>query len=95
MKSLGLKYIKLSFPNKNQILYENNNRPESDRQSLGAVSHVNSAYIRHSNVNDFFSGGMDSANTEATLISRNSRPGGKLISNSQSIIFFSNHFLQR
>lgn len=76
MKSLGLKYIKLSFPNKNQILYKNNNRPESDRQSLGAVSHANSAYIPHSNVNDYFSGGMDSANTEATLISRNSRPGG-------------------
>lgn len=54
--------------------YENNNRPDADRQSV-----VNSAYVRHSNVaGDYFPGGMDSANTEATLISRNSaQPGGK------------------
>lgn len=76
--SLGIKYIQLYFPNKQQpqLLqnhYENNNRPDSDRQSV-----VNSAYIRHSNVGDYFPGGMDSANTEATLLSRNTQPGGEL-----------------
>ncbi|XP_055298871.1 vascular endothelial growth factor receptor 1-like isoform X14 [Sitodiplosis mosellana] len=74
--SLGLKYIQLYFPNKQQQLlknhYENNNRPDTDRQSV-----VNSAYIRHSNAGDYFPGGMDSANTEATLLSRNTHPGGE------------------
>lgn len=75
--SLGLKYIQLYFPKKQQQLlqnhYENNNRPDTDRQSV-----VNSAYIRHTNVGDYFPGGMDSANTEATLLSRNTQPGGEL-----------------
>lgn len=44
-----------------------------DRQSV-----VNSAYIRHTNASDYFPGGMDSANTEATLLSRNTAPGGEL-----------------
>ncbi|XP_055298876.1 vascular endothelial growth factor receptor 1-like isoform X18 [Sitodiplosis mosellana] len=48
------------------------NRPDTDRQSV-----VNSAYIRHSNAGDYFPGGMDSANTEATLLSRNTHPGGE------------------
>lgn len=71
--SLGLKYVKLYFPKKQPIHYENNNRPETDRQSV-----VNSAYIRHTNPGDFFPGGMDSTNTEATLLSRNILPGGEL-----------------
>lgn len=42
------------------------------------MSHVNSAYIRHvSGHGDYFTGGMDSTNTEATLISQNTQ-GGKL-----------------
>lgn len=73
--SLGLKYVQLYFPKKPQNHYENNNRPDVDRQSV-----VNSAYIRHASVGDYFPGGMDSANTEATLLSRNvSVPGGELI----------------
>ncbi|XP_031631901.1 vascular endothelial growth factor receptor 1-like isoform X3 [Contarinia nasturtii] len=70
--NLGLKYIQLYFPKKQQNHYENNNRPDADRQSV-----VNSAYIRHSNVGDFFPGGMDSSNTEATLLSRSTIPGGE------------------
>lgn len=75
--SLRLKYIQLYFPKKHQNHYENNNRPETDRQSV-----VNSAYIRHTNPGDFFPGGMDSANTEATLLSRNTLPGGELMHSS-------------
>lgn len=68
-----LKYVKLYFPKKPQNHYENNNRPDADRQSV-----VNSAYIRHSNVGgDIFPGGMDSSNTEATLLSRSTLPGGE------------------
>lgn len=70
--SLGLKYVHLYFPKKPQNHYENNNRPDTDRQSV-----VNSAYIRHASVGDYFPGGMDSANTEATLLSRNTLPGGE------------------
>lgn len=72
-----LKYVELYFPHKLQNHYVNNNyRPDADRQSV-----VNSAYIRHANAGDYFPGGMDSSNTEATLLSRNtsrsiSQPGG-------------------
>lgn len=76
LQSHGLKYIKLSFPKNQQNHYENNNRNDPNRQS-DAVSHVNSAYIRHtSGHGDYFTCGMDSANIEATLISRNTQPGG-------------------
>lgn len=71
----GLKYIQLYFPKTHQNHYENNNRPDADRQSV-----VNSVYIRHSNAVDYFPGGMDSSNTEATLLSRNSQqPGGEFV----------------
>lgn len=68
-----LKYVQLYFPpQKPQNYYVNNNRPDADRQSV-----VNSAYVRHASVGDYFPGGMDSSNTEATLLSRNtSQPGG-------------------
>lgn len=68
-----LKYVQLYFPpQKPQNYYVNNNRPDADRQSV-----VNSAYVRHANAGDYFTGGMDSSDTEATLLSRNSsQPGG-------------------
>lgn len=66
--SQGLKYVELSFKNNNK-----NDSGKGDlRKSTGGVSVVNSDYIRHS---DYFPGGMDSANTEATLISRNTNGG--------------------
>lgn len=64
----GLKYVNLSFTNNNV-----NDSGKGDlRKSAGGESVVNSGYIRHS---DYFPGGMDSANTEATLISRNTNGG--------------------
>lgn len=66
--SQGLKYVKLSF---------SNNHLNSSGKAV--PSHLNSrgGYIRQS---DYFSGGMDSANTEAALIRPTSGPGptGKL-----------------
>lgn len=70
--SQGLKYVELSFKNNNK-----NDSGKGDlRKSTGGVSVVNSDYIRHS---DYFPGGMDSANTEATLISRNTNGGSYTI----------------
>lgn len=61
--SQGLKYVKLSF---------SNNHLNSSGKAV--PSHLNSkgGYIRQS---DYFSGGMDSANTEAALIRPTSVPG--------------------
>lgn len=61
--SQGLKYVKLSF---------SNNHLNSSGKAI--PSHLNSrgGYIRQS---DYFTGGMDSANTEAALIRPTSGPG--------------------
>ncbi|XP_059619407.1 vascular endothelial growth factor receptor 1 isoform X2 [Phlebotomus argentipes] len=69
----GLKYLKLSFSN-NHV--NNNSKGEERRvpsmmskKGDGPASHINSkGYLRHSGM-DTFIGGMDSCNTEATLIS--------------------------
>ncbi|GAB0098867.1 vascular endothelial growth factor receptor 1 [Sergentomyia squamirostris] len=71
--SQGLKYLKLSFSN-NHV--NNNSKGEEKRvpsmgmkRGDGPASHINSkGYMRHSSM-DTFAGGMDSCNTEATLIS--------------------------
>lgn len=55
--SQGLKYVNLSFSN-NDL---NSNKAKELRDSKG--------YIRQSGVADYFPGGIDSSNTEATLIS--------------------------
>lgn len=70
--SLGLKYVKLSFTN-NHI--DNSNKADATRPTSGQSKN----YARSSGPGDYFPGGMDSANTEAQLISRNytSGPGGK------------------
>lgn len=72
--SQGLKYLKLSFSN-NHV--NNNSKGEERRvpsmnmkKGDGPASHINSkGYLRHSGM-DTFIGGMDSCNTEATLISQ-------------------------
>uniref|UniRef100_A0A1L8DJT8 Protein tyrosine kinase n=2 Tax=Nyssomyia neivai TaxID=330878 RepID=A0A1L8DJT8_9DIPT len=72
--SQGLKYLKLSFSNN----HVNNNSkgderrvPSMIKKGDGPASHINSkGYLRHSGMDrDTFVGGMDSCNTEATLIS--------------------------
>lgn len=69
--------MKLSFPKPPTNHYENINRDDPGRQSTGAESRVNSAYIRQASMHgDFFPGGTDSANTEATLIPRNQQTDG-------------------
>lgn len=55
--SQGLKYVNLSFSN-NDL---NSNKAKALRDSKG--------YIRQSGATDYFPGGIDSSNTEATLIS--------------------------
>lgn len=66
-KSQGLKYVKLSFSN-NQL-----NNSKGDRTSGKSTgppgNHMNSkGYMRHSGM-AYFPGGIDSCNTEASLIS--------------------------
>lgn len=81
--SQGLKYLKLSFPKPPKNHYENINRDDPGRQSTGAESRINSAYIRQASLHgDFFPGGTDSANTEATLIPRNQQTDGDLFTKS-------------
>ncbi|XP_055710177.1 vascular endothelial growth factor receptor 1 isoform X3 [Phlebotomus papatasi] len=77
--SQGLKYLKLSFSN-NHV--NNNSKGEERRvpsmnmkKGDGPASHINSkGYLRHSGM-DTFIGGMDSCNTEATLISQYAEGG--------------------
>lgn len=60
--SQGLKYLQLSF-SKN----EHNSDRLTGRQS--SVQPTTPGYLRHSGLGDYFTGGMDSANTERALIS--------------------------
>lgn len=64
-KSQGLKYVKLSFSN-NQL---NNSNRTSGKSTGPPGNHMNSkGYMRHSGM-AYFPGGIDSCNTEASLIS--------------------------
>lgn len=66
-RNLGVRYINLRFPNDTNYYNMTSDRA-SGAPGFNASGHINSqGYVRHSGF------GVDSANTEATLISR----GGK------------------
>lgn len=68
-RSQGLKYVKLNFSNNHHA--NSGKLGASGRRSGGQP--LTPGYIRHSGMADYFPGGMDSANTEAGLISNTGR----------------------
>lgn len=75
--SQGLKYVKLSFTNND---FNDSHKNDLKKSTSPPPS---GGYMRHS---DYFPGGMDSANTEASLLSRTSHGGNTEFVNNNNYI---------